>query len=357
MLLLNRQPSLDTVAQAERSLLAETLLRSCAHLLDEPEPQGGIEQMCAAIVAATPHITLVWAWFGAADAEVIEPQIVVGSASEYVDALRIKRNFLTELGPAFRALKGHKTRAFDVSTFSPFAPWRDLARRFGVCNVLVVPITNGDDERGLLAFYSTRPRYFEGVGVGLFDVLGQLFHAVLKQSRRRAQLEAESQTDVITGLPTRRYAQRLIDDLWKIAQQHENRGVLIMMDVDGFKSINDTFGHPAGDDALRHVAEMLQKNVRSSDILSRWGGDEFLAWMPAMSGASAMVVAEQLRLGVADNRHVVSTHLQPALRISVGATAVPSTEPFASALDRVDRALMRAKQNGRNCVVVAHSGA
>ena len=357
MHLLKRQPSSDTIAQAEQSLLAETLLRSCAHLLDEPEPKGGIEQMCAAIVAATPHITLVWAWFGAADAEVIEPQIVVGSAREYVDSLRIKRNFLTELGPAFRALNGYKTRAFDVSPLSPFAPWRDLARRFGICNVLVVPITNGDDERGLLALYSTRPHYFEGVGVGLFDVLGQLFHAVLKQSRRRAQLEAESQTDVITGLPTRRHAQRLIDELWKIAQDHDNRGVLIMMDVDGFKSINDTFGHQAGDIALRHVADMLQKNVRSSDILSRWGGDEFLAWMPGMSGASAMGVAEQLRLGVADDSQMVLTPLQSALRISVGATAVPATEPFASALDRVDRALMRAKQNGRNCVVVAKSGA
>ncbi|MBC7708958.1 MAG: sensor domain-containing diguanylate cyclase [Rhizobacter sp.] len=357
MHLLKRQPSLNTIAQAEQSLLAETLLRSCAHLLDEPEPQGGIEQMCAAIVAATPHIPLVWAWFGASDVDVIEPQIAVGCAREYVDSLRIKRNFLTELGPAFRALNGHKTRAFDVSPLSPFAPWRDLARRFGICNVLVVPITNGDDERGLLALHSTRPHYFEGIGVGLFDVLGQLFHAVLKQSRRRAQLEAESQTDVVTGLPTRRHAQRRIDDLWKIAQQHDNRGVLIMIDVDGFKSINDTFGHQAGDIALRHVAAMLQKNVRSSDILSRWGGDEFLAWMPAMSGASAMAVAEQLRLGVADDGQIVHTPLQSALRISVGATAVPATEPFASALDRVDRALMRAKQNGRNCVVVAKSGA
>ena len=85
----------------------------------------------------------------------IEPQIVVGSASAYAASLQIKRNFLTELGPANCVLKGRSTRAFEVSRTSLFAPWRDLAHRFAVRSVLVVPIANGDDERGLLALCDT----------------------------------------------------------------------------------------------------------------------------------------------------------------------------------------------------------
>ena len=350
------QPSEELLARAEQSLMAETLLRATAQLLTQPDPHVAVEHMCASIVNATPHIALVWAWFGDSDAEVIEPQIVVGPASAYAASLHIKRNFLTELGPAYRALRGRSTRAFEVSSTSLFAPWRDLAQRFGVRSVLVVPIANGDDERGLMALYSTRPKYFDAVGVGLFDVLGQLFHAVLRQSRKRAELETDAQQDVVTGLHSRRHAQRLIDDHWRTQPEHENRGVLLLIDIDEFKQINDTHGHRVGDLALRHVAQLLEKNLRRSDVISRWGGDEFLAWLPALSGTSAMTVAEQLRVSVAENPPTIEGFAS-AVRISVGATPVPDTDSFVAALDRADRALRRAKQNGRNCVVVARPGA
>lgn len=350
-------PPPEPLALAEQSLMAETLLRATAHLLARPDPGAAVEYMCSSIVEATPHISLVWAWFGGADADVIEPQIVVGPASAYADSLSIKRNFLTELGPAYRVLRGRTTRAFEVSATSLFAPWRDLAHRFDIRSVLVVPISNGGDERGLLALYSTRPKYFDAVGVGLFDVLGQLFHAVLTQSRKRVELETDSQQDVVTGLHSRRHAQRLIDDLWQLSPEHENRGVLLLIDLDEFKKINDTYGHRMGDMALRHVARQLEKTLRRSDVISRWGGDEFLAWLPALSGTVAMNIAEQLRVSVSASLPEEMQGLSSGLRISVGATPVPVTDSFVSALDRADRALRRAKQSGRNCVVVARPGA
>lgn len=84
--------------------------------------------------------------------------------------LRNKRDFITESGPAHGLLRGRTTRAFDVSSTSMFAPWRELARRFGVRSVRVVPISDGGDGRGLLAPYSTREKYFDGAGIGVFDV-------------------------------------------------------------------------------------------------------------------------------------------------------------------------------------------
>jgi diguanylate cyclase (GGDEF)-like protein len=102
---------------------------------------------------------------------------------------------------------------------------------------------------------------------------------------------------------------------------------------------------------------LLEKNVRRSDVISRWGGDEFLVWLPALSGAAAMTIAEQLRVSVAETPPDELERRVGELRISVGATPVPASDSFAFALDRADRALMRAKQNGRNCVVVERPGA
>lgn len=350
------EPPKELLARAEQALLAETLLRATAQLLTQPDPHAAVKHMCASIVDCTPHITLVWAWFGDADADVIEPQVIVGPASAYATSLQIKRSFFTQLGPAYRALRGHSTRSFEVSTTSLFAPWRDLARDFGVRNVLVVPISNGEDERGVMALYSTQPEYFDALGIGLFDVLGQLFHAILRQSRNRAELETEAQQDLVTGLHSRRHAQRLIDNYWRTPPEHENRGVLLLIDIDQFKRVNDTQGYREGDAALRHIAQMLKKSLRRSDVLSRWGGDEFLAWLPALSGSGAMAVAEQLRASVAESVPTVDG-LSSGLSISIGATPVPDTDSFATALDRADRALRRAKQSGRNCVVVARPGA
>lgn len=337
--------------------MAEALLRAAAQLLGSPTPTVAVKSMCESIVEASPHMALVWAWFGDVEANVIEPQIVCGPAREYAETLSIKRNFITEIGPAYGVLRGRTTRAFDVSSNSIFGPWRDLARRFGVRSVLVVPISNVGDARGLLALYSTQEKYFDGGGVGLFDVLGQLFHAVLTQSHKRAELESDLRQDAVTGVHTRRHAQRLIDDMWQLPPNHQNRGVLLSVDIDEFKTINDTYGHRAGDIALRHVAQVLEKNLRRSDVIARWGGDEFLVWLPALSGTGAMAIAEQLRVSVAQTPPDVLEGMATGLRISIGATPVPDSDSFAAALDRADRALLRAKQNGRNCVVVARPGA
>jgi diguanylate cyclase (GGDEF)-like protein len=131
-----------------------------------------------------------------------------------------------------------------------------------------------------------------------------------------------------------------------------------MLGIDGFRKLNEACGRRVGDLALSHVARVMEQNLRRSDLLSRWAGDEFLAWLPSLSGTAALAIAEQLRAGVAGGvPQDVATQPVGSLRISVGATPVPSTDTFSAALDRVRRAMLRAKQNGGNCVVVARPGA
>lgn len=347
----------EALARAERSLLAETSMLASTHLLKNPQPTAAITHLCERMIAATPHIALVWAWFGDASAETIQPQVVVGLPPEIAALLTFERSYLTNKSPANRSLNKQSSRAFDVSNLSVNGQCRDLAQRLGVRSALMVPISNGSDDRGLLCFYSTRPKYFESVSNPLFETLGQWSHAVWTQSKPPDPPDDSARHDGVTGLHSRGHAQRLIDDAWRSPALHDNRGVLLLINIDEFAKINEACGSCVGDLALGHLARVLERSLRRSDVIARWGGDEFLAWLPSVSGANALATAEQLRTSIAASPPEALEGWSAGLRVSVGATPVPSTDSFAAALNRASRALGAAKRNGRNCVVVARPGA
>ena len=125
---------------------------------------------------------------------------------------------------------------------------------------------------------------------------------------------------------------------------------LLVVDIDLFKNVNDTYGHLAGDDVLRAVANRLQRNLRPFDTVARWGGEEFLVAMPDADRKIGLMVAERLRAKVAENP--IELAEQPngvPITISVGvASAEKPGEDLASLMKAADEALYRAKQNGRN---------
>lgn len=349
-------PQPETLVRAEQSLMAETLLLASTHLLDNPDPLEAIEHMCERMISATPHIPLIWAWFGDARTETLRPQVAVGMPTDMALAFAFERSDLSHKSVANRALNRQPTRAFDVSTRSANSHCRDLAQRLGIRSALVVPICNGGDDLGLLGFYSTRPKYFESLSTGLYETLGQWVHSVLTQSKQRPELDAAARRDSVTGLHSRRHAQHLMDEAWRSPPDHDNRGVLMLINIDEFATINAACGTVVGDLTLRHLARVLEQNLRRSDVIARWGGDEFLAWLPSVSGSAALTTAELLRSSVAESPPDALDGWPVGLRVSVGATPVPSTDSFASALDRAERALGAAKKNGRDCVVVARPG-
>ncbi len=348
----------DAITQGEHTLMAETLLRSMVGFLDRVDPTAVVEKICRQMVDASPHLPLAWAWFGDPHAPSIKPQVVVGSARAVAGELVVPREFLTQKADAPRFAQGEPTRSFEISPLSLHGPWRRAAMQFGARSVLVVPIAAASDQRGLLTLYSSRPKYFDAMGTGLFEALGPLFHAVLMRAQtRRDDSAADSALDRLTGLPSRSHAQSMIDDLWRLPTVSDNRGVLLIANIDQFQRINTASGRRVGDIVLRHVAQLFEATLRRSDLLTRWRSDEFLAWLPALPGTVAFATAEHLRLRVAESSLDALEGLDLPLRISIGATPVPASNSFATALDRADRALTRAKQNGRNCVVVAHPDA
>ena len=159
-------------------------------------------------------------------------------------------------------------------------------------------------------------------------------------------------TDSLTGLHNRRYAERHLETvIRRFADGSKPVGVL-MLDVDFFKKVNDTYSHAVGDDVLRTIANRLAANVRAVDVVARWGGEEFVAILQDAAQPTVRAIAERLRAKV-EGASIISHDGVHELNvtISIGAAILrPGQDDGAAILARADAALYRAKANGRNRV-------
>jgi diguanylate cyclase (GGDEF)-like protein len=182
-----------------------------------------------------------------------------------------------------------------------------------------------------------------------------MLHATLMAlvvARLIQQLRWQARHDGLTGLLNRRAMQELIDQELNRSRRGDDTFAVVMLDVDHFKALNDAHGHPAGDQALKHIAALLQTSVRAVDRVGRFGGEEFLVLLPGLRLAQAGAVAETLRQRLAANRLSCDGAAEPlALSASFGVAQWqgPKEEPTRLLL-RADQALYRAKRGGRNQV-------
>lgn len=165
----------------------------------------------------------------------------------------------------------------------------------------------------------------------------------LRQQRDLAVRAALS--DPLTGLSNRRHMHDTLTSLHAARQLHS--AAIVLLDIDHFKRVNDTFGHDQGDVLLRHFAKLLQGEVRQKDLVCRWGGEEFLLLLRDVSPDAADHIVERVFQTV---RHSVPLPQRPDLRYScsAGVTFIQPHEPVKDAVKRADEALYEAKGNGRN---------
>jgi diguanylate cyclase (GGDEF)-like protein len=183
--------------------------------------------------------------------------------------------------------------------------------------------------------------------------------AALRTKRYHDLLASRSQIDALTGLWNRAYFDRRLAEAIAGAQRYRRRFALVLVDVDHFKEVNDTYGHPAGDRLLAAVAEALQASLRTGDVACRYGGDEFALLLAESGRGEAAAVALRVRDRVAALE--LSAKGVPIRRsISVGAACsddfAPETLTREQAFEAADRALYAAKQGGRNRVSLAPAG-
>jgi diguanylate cyclase (GGDEF)-like protein len=261
-----------------------------------------------------------------------------------------------------------------------------LARQ-GICFALLIPILIfGFEDRqkivavlgvcvlifllfdvGSMHWGAFQEENITGSSHGLFSVLSVLQYASLaacvlylqsytmqheKQAQRsNDKLKSIAIKDGMTGSFNHTFMEQLIGDAINRSKRSNIPLALLMIDVDFFKQINDTFGHNAGDKALINVTQVLNGNKRSTDYLGRWGGDEFILLLTDTNLSGAANLAEKLR-GLVDN------HLFPFCKhvtISLGASVYKDGDSPASFIERADAAMYRTKRGGRNRVEVQKS--
>jgi diguanylate cyclase (GGDEF)-like protein len=167
------------------------------------------------------------------------------------------------------------------------------------------------------------------------------------------RLKVLATVDGMTGLFNRRHFLSLAEIEWNRHQRYRHPMSLLLFDIDRFKSINDNFGHYAGDQVITQIAELCQEQKRKSDIIARFGGEEFLILLPETKLAAAERVAERLRRKVETSAFSVASNAIDAT-ISVGvAEANPSMNTIFDLIKLADRALYMAKDSGRNRVCAA----
>jgi diguanylate cyclase (GGDEF)-like protein len=168
--------------------------------------------------------------------------------------------------------------------------------------------------------------------------------------RLESRLSHLATLDALTELPTRRTFQVLLGKEWDRSHRYHLPLSAVMIDIDFFKQINDTFGHPAGDEVIRGVVNLLRRHCRNSDVVCRYGGEEFVVLLPETDEASAVVWAERFRQHVAEMIVPVG-NAEIRVTISLGVTEMlADMEEKAELLSLVDQCLLAAKQRGRNRV-------
>ena len=181
--------------------------------------------------------------------------------------------------------------------------------------------------------------------------------SVIRVKRREAEGRARetsrrADTDALTGVLNRMGFNEAMSRELGRARRYQQTLSVVMLDIDHFKKLNDEFGHPAGDQVLVRTARLLSSCVRDSDVVARWGGEEFVVIAPTTPEEGAASLAEKLRAFMA------ATHLGPkeAVTASFGVAELRPDDTAETLLQRVDAALYQAKQSGRNRVCRAAPG-
>jgi len=233
----------------------------------------------------------------------------------------------------------------------------NYARAISPCALLLVPLVTGGETVGVAQFERDAPgTYSQRDMLRVRSLAGQVA-ATIANVRLHRDIYTQAITDGLTGLFNRRHMQSALADERQRAQRYGHSLSVIMLDVDGFKSYNDTYGHPQGDVLLRMLAVILRETTREVDIVGRYGGEEFIILLPETPKTEALRTAERLRSavegaifpGFADDPDMVVLKT-----ISLGVATFPAdAEDTPTLVQQADQALYRAKRGGRNQVVEA----
>jgi diguanylate cyclase (GGDEF)-like protein len=221
----------------------------------------------------------------------------------------------------------------------------------GVLSAFMLPIVYDDETLGLMALVSSNTDPLSPRDMELLVVLMNQSAISIKNAMLHAEIKRKSVTDGLTGLFNHKHFQERFDHELRRTLRSKKPLSLLLMDIDFFKKINDTCGHQAGDEVLRHVSAVLRGALRDIDIPARYGGEEFAAVLIETGKESAVMTAERLREELEEALIKAEGH-EIKITASFGVASYPlDADTKDQIIGKADKALYYAKQNGRNMVV------
>ncbi len=224
-------------------------------------------------------------------------------------------------------------------------------------SLTVFPILDDEQRcRGLFSIESDEPDVFCAETEQVLATLLENASVAFTRSILYQRMETLATTDGLTGLNNHRNFQELLAKEMERSRRYKRPLSLLLMDIDHFKSFNDTYGHPVGDLVLKEIAACIRKSIRLNDIPARYGGEEFVVIIPETTQQGAMSTAERIRSTI-EQHTIVSLDRKLKVTVSIGASAFPENAPSQpSLIDSADKALYMAKESGRNRVVLYKRG-
>lgn len=232
---------------------------------------------------------------------------------------------------------------------SPILPFKiDNVR-----SVFILPLFYENDLIGILVLLSKEASAFNPYQIELLEVLGNQASTSMANARFHAEIERIAITDGLTGLYNHRYFQEKLSEEFNRVERYSNPLSLLLIDIDYFKKINDTYGHPVGDAVLKKIASIIRKTIRNIDIPARYGGEEFALILPGTDSQGAKNMAERLRKAIMDISFFADKE-RFKVTVSIGISTNPKPKGTGEVknkeelIEKADKALYEAKKAGRN---------
>jgi diguanylate cyclase (GGDEF)-like protein len=226
--------------------------------------------------------------------------------------------------------------------------------RYRTGSFMVLPIRSRGEVVGILSVADPLHRdTFSKADVSRVAALLPIVSLALGREKNAVRADAYARAatiDPLSGLFNRRYFHSRLQEELERSRRQQTPVTLMMLDLDGFKRVNDSLGHLAGDAIICRTADILRRTVRLFDVCTRFGGDEFAIIMPGISEESAAIVAERIRDAVEASRSADTPTGEPCATVSIGLTTTLGSETPRGLVSRADQALYRAKRAGKNRV-------